>query len=211
MNEKRFISEPVILEERASNDGTKQDYITGYGIVFNQWSLPLTMEMQNGQRVQFVEKIDPKAIEGLNMDNAVSMVDHKFTLGKRNKGTMDISIDERGVKYSVVVPKTTIGQDAMENIKNGNLEGSSFQFSIPANGDYWDKTFTPYQRTITKFSSVTEMGPVTYPAYPDTTAAMRSLEETEKQVEDKEETEKIELEKRIAKLKRKYNYEKTKN
>jgi phage head maturation protease len=109
------------------------------------------------------------------------------------------------------VPKTTIGQDAMENIKNGNLEGSSFQFSIPANGDYWDKTFTPYQRTITKFNSVTEMGPVTYPAYPDTTAAMRSLEETEKQVEDKEETEKIELEKRIAKLKRKYNYEKTKN
>jgi hypothetical protein len=40
---------------------------------------------------------------------------------------------------------------------------------------------------------------------------MRSLEETEKQVQDKEETEKIELEKRIAKLKRKYNYEKTKN
>ena len=179
MSEKRFISEPVLLEQRTATDGTVTENITGYGIVFNQWSLPLTMEMKNGQRVQFIEKILPEAVNGVNFDNAVSMVDHKFTLGKRNKGTMDLNIDERGVKYSVIVPNTTIGNDARENIKNGNLEGSSFQFSLADKGDIWDKTKTPYERTITKFNQISEMGPVTYPAYPDTTAALRSLEETE--------------------------------
>lgn len=208
MNEKRFIDEPVSLEERQLADGTKADYITGYGIVFDKWSKPLVMELKTGQRVQFVEKISPEAVKGVDMANTVSMVNHSITLGKRSKGTMDIDVDNYGVKYSVKVPNTTIGNDAKEDIRNGNLEGSSFQFAIPRGGDSWDKSVTPFQRTINKFSLITEMGPVTYPAYPDTTAAMRSLEEVEKEAEGRTEAEALEFEKRLKRLKMKYNYSK---
>lgn len=207
MNEKRFISEPVELEVRDLGEGKTAEYISGYGIVFNKWSSTLMMKRDNGQVIEFVEMIEPRAIEGVNMDNAVSMVDHSITLGKRNKGTMDITIDENGVRYSTRIPNTTAGNDARENIKNGNLEGSSFQFGLAKGGDKWDTSVTPFQRTITKFSSVVEMGPVTRPAYPDTTAAMRSLDFVEKEVK---ETDNVELEKRLKRLVQKYNYSKLK-
>jgi len=178
MSEKRFIDEPVEVREITNDKGTNS-YIVGRGIVFNKWSQVLTAERPDGTRFQFIEKIEPRAMDGVDLSNVVSMVNHKLTLGKRSKGTMDVEIKEDGVYYTTLIPNTTVGQDARENIKNGNLEGSSFQFNLPKGGDSWDKTKTPYLRTIHKFSEVREMGPVEYPAYIDTTAAMRSFDETE--------------------------------
>lgn len=181
MKELRFIEESVQLEERSLADGTKAEYISGKGIVFDSWSKPMVMELRTGERVLFIEKIEKRAIEGVDLTNVESMVDHKFLLGKRSKGTLDVEITDKSVNYSVRVPNTTVGADAKENIRIGNLEGSSFQFGIAQGGDTWDKSSTPYKRTITKFSYVSEMGPVSRPAYGDTTAALRSLEEFEKE------------------------------
>ena len=183
MNEERFIDEPLKIEERSLEDGSKAEFISGSGIVFDKWSKTMTMELKTGQRVQFVEKIEKRALDGVDLSNVESMVDHKFLLGKRSKGTMDVSVTDTAVIYSVRVPNTTIGNDAKENIRNGNLEGSSFQFGLARGGDSWNKDVTPYQRTIHKFSFVSEMGPVSRPAYGDTTAALRSLEEFEKGAE----------------------------
>ncbi len=178
MSEKRFISEPV--EIRAiEKDGVSQDYIYGRGIVFNKWSQVLTAQRKDGSLFNFIEKVEPRAMEGVDLSNVVSMVNHKITLGKRSKGTMDVDIKEDGVYYTTAIPNTTDGQNARENVINGNLEGSSFQFTISRDGDSWDKTKQPFERTITKFSTVREMGPVEYPAYQDTTAAMRSFDEVE--------------------------------
>lgn len=199
--EKRYIEEPVQLEERAMADGTTESYITGYGIVFNKQSNPLTLITPQGRAIKFIETISPEAVKGLQMTNVVSMVDHKLTLGKRSKGTMDITVDDYGVKYSVKVPNTTIGNDAKENIRNGNLEGSSFQFVIPRGGDVWDKSQEPFKRTINKFSNIMEMGPVTYPAYPDTTAAMRSLEAVDIEEQPKIDYKRLERKLKILNLK----------
>jgi phage head maturation protease len=158
------------------------------------------MRTANGQIVKFIEKIDSRAIEGVDLSNVVSMVDHTYTIGKRAKGTMDVTITPEAVKYSVLVPNTTIGNDAKENIRNGNLEGSSFQFGIPRGGDSWDKSVTPYQRTINKFSFVSEMGPVTNPAYIDTTAALRSLESIEDEQKHEVDYKTIERKLKILKL-----------
>ena len=203
MNEKRYISEPIVLEQRANSEGVNEDFISGYGIVFNKWSSVLRMKTTKGDIINFIEKINPLALDGLDTSNMVSMVDHTHTLGKRAKGTLDITTDGYGVKYYVKVPNTTVGKDAKENIRNGNLEGSSFQFAIPNGGDSWDKTVTPHERTINKFSSVSEMGPVTYPAYPDTTAAMRSLETTEIEAPYEPNYKAIEMKSKILKLNKK--------
>ena len=207
MSEKRFINEPIKLEQRDLADGTKAEYIVGKGIVFNTWSQVLTMETREGHRIQFIEKIEPSAVEGVDLSNVVSMVNHKLTLGKRSKGTMDVDISADAVNYSVRIPNTTIGNDAREDVQNGNLEGSSFQFKLAPKGDIWDKSSIPYKRTITKFAAITEMGPVNYPAYLDTTAAMRSLEEFEQEARQEDEGD---FEKRLQRLTRKYNYYKTK-
>lgn len=200
MKESRFIDDAVQIEERSLADGTTAEYISGRGIVFDSWSKPLTMELRNGQRIQFIEKIEKRAIEGIDLSNIESMVDHKFLLGKRSKGTLDIDITDQSVNYSVRVPNTTIGHDAKENIRNGNLEGSSFQFGLARGGDSWDKSEVPYKRTISKFSFISEMGPVSRPAYGDTTAALRSLEETEKEPEHEVDYKTIERKLRIHNL-----------
>ena len=178
MSEKRYIAEPVEVRAITNDKGTF-DYIVGRGIVFNKWSQVLTAERPDGSRFQFIEKIEPRAMQGVDLSNVVSMVNHKLTLGKRAKGTMDVEIKEDGVHYQTLVPNTTVGNDARENVSNGNLEGSSFQFSLAKGGDSWDKSKTPYERTITQFKEVREMGPVEYPAYIDTTAAMRSFDDVE--------------------------------
>jgi phage head maturation protease len=212
MSELRYLNEPVQIEERQMEDGTKASYIIGKGIVFDKWSQTMTMQLRDGKTIQFIEKIEPRAVEGVDMTNIVSMVNHKDTIGKRSKGTMDVTVTNEAVNYSVRIPNTTLGSDTRENIANGNLEGSSFQFLLAPKGDIWDKSTTPYQRTITKFAAITEMGPVNYPAYPDTTAAMRSLEESDiEDTQTREAAEKEEFEKRLARLQRKYNYFKIKN
>lgn len=183
MKESRFIDDSVQIEERSLADGTTAEYISGRGIVFDSWSKPLTMELKSGQRIQFVEKIEKRALDGVDLSQVESMVDHKILLGKRSKGTMEIDITDQSVNYTVKIPNTTVGNDAKENIRNGNLEGSSFQFGLARGGDSWDKSETPFKRTISKFSFISEMGPVSRPAYGDTTAALRSLEETEKEAE----------------------------
>ena len=203
MNEKRFIDETVQVETRNLEDGTTAEYISGRGIVFNSWSKPLTMELKSGQRIQFVERIEKRAIDGVDLSQVESMVDHKILLGKRSKGTMEIDITDQSVNYSVKIPNTTVGNDAKENIRNGNLEGSSFQFGLASGGDSWDKSVTPYQRTISKFSFVSEMGPVSRPAYGDTTAALRSLEDFEKEQTPKIDYNSISRKLKLHKLKEK--------
>jgi phage head maturation protease len=203
MNEKRFIDETVQVETRNLEDGTTAEYISGRGIVFNSWSKPLTMELKSGQRIQFVERIEKRAIDGVDLSQVESMVDHKILLGKRSKGTMEIDITDQSVNYSVKIPNTTVGNDAKENIRNGNLEGSSFQFGLASGGDSWDKSVTPYQRTISKFSFVSEMGPVSRPAYGDTTAALRSLEDFEKEQTPKIDYNAISRKLKLHKLKEK--------
>lgn len=181
MKEERYIDEEIKIEQRSLEDGTSAEFIQGKGIVFERWSKPLLLQLKDGRFIKFIEKIEKRAIDGVDFTNTESMVDHKYLLGKRSKGTMDITVTETSVNYSVRVPNTTVGMDAKENIRIGNLEGSSFQFTLARGGDVWEKSEIPYKRTITKFAEIREMGPVSRPAYGDTSAALRSLEEYEKE------------------------------
>lgn len=179
MNEVRYIKEAINLEQRTNEDGSHYNCITGYGIVFDKPSQILKMRDKMGRVREFEEIISKEAVNNVDFSNLVCMLNHKYTLGKRSRGTMSIEIDDFGVKYSVKLPNTSKGNDTREDIINGNLEGSSFQFVLDKEGDAWDMTRTPIRRCIKKFSEILEMGPVYFPAYPDTTVAMRSLEKSE--------------------------------
>lgn len=180
MENKIYFDEPVGIEVRALEDGTSETFITGYAAVFDKWSSTLTMRSGN-KVIPFIEKIDRRAFDGCDMNNLICSVNHDIkgkTIGKRSKSTLDVEIDEKGLKYRVKVPNTSLGRDVIEDVRNGNLEGSSFMFVEDNNMKVvWDTTTNPVQRTILNFSKVMELGPVTIPAYPDTTAALRSYEE----------------------------------
>lgn len=164
------------LEIRKNEDGTESRTIEGYGVVFDKKSHQLGW---------FVESVSRDAFKDVDMSDVVATFNHDFNMvmARTSSNTLKLSIDKRGVKYTFDAPNTTAGNDLLENVRNGNVVGSSFMFTIAE--DRW--TFKNGsdeidEREILKVDRLYELGPVTMPAYPDTTAqAKRTYEEAKKE------------------------------
>lgn len=188
--EKRFIEDNVIIESRANDAGENEEFIIGYAIRFNKWSNDMNMWGK-----PFKEKVSDRALDGVSLDKVIASVNHDFkVLARSDKGTLNLSIDTVGLKYELKVPKTTAGRDALEDVKNGNLAGSSFTFTTKE--DKWlikkdEKEID--ERTILKIDKLIELGPVSMPAYPDSTVkvAKRSYDIAFSEVNKNKDDEKI--------------------
>lgn len=187
MEGKYYIDEPVEVQTRALENGISENFITGYAAIYDKWSRPLVMTKPNGQKILFREKIERGAFDGVDFSNTICSVNHDIknkTIAKSSKGTLEISLDDKGLKYTAKVPNTTQGRDAIEDVINGNLEGSSFTFNeVGTFRAVWNFDVTPNERIIKKLHNTIELGPVTIPAYEDSTAALRSYEEAIKEIE----------------------------
>lgn len=164
-------------ETRAKVVNEESRTIRGYGIVFNKESVDL--RASNG--MLFREVIRPEAVDGVPLDNILSMHNHRSErlLGNTRSNTMRVGVDSVGVWYEVDLPNSPTGQDVYESVKRGDTQGSSFQFDIKSDGERVTKRNGKAFREIIKFNGVYEMGPVSEPAYPDTSIAARSLEAME--------------------------------
>lgn len=154
----------------AREDGTKTRKVFGYSAIFNRFSLPLGW---------FKEKIAPGAFDEVLDDDTVALFNHNSNmLLARNKKTLKLSIDDIGLRYEFEAPKTTAGNDLLEMIERGDVVGSSFAFTVKSAS--WEKAPKDDEdgveeyRTILKVDRLFDVGPVTSPAYPDTTVAKRS-------------------------------------
>ena len=87
-------------------------------------------------------------------------------------------------------PNTPLGDELIESLKRGDISESSFAFTVE--DDNWErKEDGSYVRTILKFERLYDVSPVYYPAYEDTSVALRSIEAL-KEAETKAATEKAE-------------------
>jgi HK97 family phage prohead protease len=157
---------PLLTVESRSEDGAEREYVVGYAAKFGVLSLDLG---------DFVERLDPgafgivserrgrkKALETRALWNH----DPNFPLA-RYPGTLKLSVDDVGLRYEFPVPDTTYGRDIASNIRAQIVKGSSFSFTVPSGGDSWAVEDGRSVRTITKIDSLLDVGPVTFPAYPD--------------------------------------------
>lgn len=165
-------------ELRVVRDGVKPR-ITGYAIVFDRPS-----EVMNMMGMKFQERIatgaaDTALAEGKDIR---ALVDHESTkvLGRTRANTLRYKIDKRGVKVEIDPPDTTYANDVMESIQRGDVDGMSFAFRVAVKGDEWDEEGDIVVRTVRKISEIREFSVVTFPAYPDTDVALRSLDEYRK-------------------------------
>jgi HK97 family phage prohead protease len=159
---------------RVTNEATRT--IRGYGIVFNKESV----DLRAGGRV-FREVIRPEAVRNVDFSNLLSMHNHRSErlLGATASGTMRTGVDSTGVWYEVDLPNAPTGDDVLESVRRGDTPGSSFQFDIRGDGDKWSMREGKAFREVTQFNGVYEMGPVSEPAYPDTSISARSMEALE--------------------------------
>ncbi len=155
---------------RVSRTGGKTR-IVGYAARFNSLS-----ENLGG----FKEKIDPKAFEkSLKSSDVRGLVNHNADLlmGRTSSGTMKLETDGDGLQYEIEPPDSELAKHYIAAIERGDMNGSSFSFTVDDDGDEWDddnEEGIPI-RTVRSVRDLFDCGPVTYPAYLDTTVASRSL------------------------------------
>jgi uncharacterized protein len=166
------------FEIRVAEDGKK--YIEGYAMKWNQLSQPL------GYYYKFREQFKEGAFDDyLNAGlDTKFLVDHDTgkVLGRSNKGTLTLKSDTIGLKYSLEIPNTTLGNDAHEDVRTGNKEYISVGFK--ATEDSWNEADeSNVIRTVIK-ANLPEISLTAWPAYESTTASTRSMEDAYKEYRD---------------------------
>ena len=167
------------VEFRVSHEGDAPA-IEGYAIVFNSQSEDLG---------GFREVIAPAAVDRALAEghDVRALIDHDSgkILGRSKSGTLQMTKDEHGLKVRISPPDTTYARDLMKVVERGDVSGMSFAFITPEGGDSWTRSDsgTPL-RTVTDLY-LRDVSVVTYPAYPATEVAVRSLEEFTKSEQPK--------------------------
>jgi len=143
-------------------------HIEGYGAVYNK----------DSDGLWFTERIAPGAFtDTIANDDIIVTFNHDRSqlLGRKSAGTANFKEDSVGVFYSALAPDTQVGRDLPVLIERGDVKGSSFHFqTIKDQWEYSDNGEVVV-RTLLEVKCF-EMGPVTSPAYPDTTSTARSLD-----------------------------------
>ncbi len=148
--------------------------ISGYAAKFDSWSEPIMG--------WFKEKIDAGAFEDCDVTDVIMCFNHNpdTILARTTSYTLTISTDSIGLKFSFTAPNTTIGNDMLELVSRGDINQCSFKFIVES--DEWvyadkDNALEYDERTILKISKLKDVSLVVYPAYKDTEASVRHLEE----------------------------------
>lgn len=170
--EKRTLMNPI--EIRSDDDGVKKIY--GYAAKFNQESNEL------GHWYRFVEVIDPTAFDGRLEDDVRALFNHdsNMVLGRTKSHTLKLSVDEFGLRYEITPPDTQVARDLIVSMERGDINQSSFGFTVEEDVWEYDETREIDVRTIKKVKRLYDVSPVTYPAYEQTESVARSLEEFSK-------------------------------
>jgi HK97 family phage prohead protease len=167
----------LTIETRAN--GTQ--VLTGYAAVYNRFSLPLR---EGGS--QFREIILPGAFDKIlgrqrAKQDVVALLNHdsNMILGRTSSGTLELSSDDKGLRYTVTPPDTQVGRDTLELVRRRDLRGSSFAFAVDVGkGERWTSDEQGAVREIREVSLLADVSVVLTPAYPasSVTVAQRSYE-----------------------------------
>jgi len=164
--ERRFIP---VQELRVVKKNDEPPKIEGYTAVFNSLSEDLG---------GFKERISAgffKAALNVSDPRALFNHDSNYVLGRAKAGTANFKEDRTGLHLSIVPPDTQFARDLLVSIERGDIDGMSFGFTVNQDGDQWDEADGEVIRTLLPGGcrELFDGGPVTFPAYPETTAAVR--------------------------------------
>lgn len=142
--------------------------ISGYCAVFES----------PGQGPYWTEQLDPHCFDAVLAANpdcrCLFNHDPNYVLGRTTSGTLSLSIDARGLAYTVNPPDTTLANDLMVSMRRKDITGSSFGF-IVARDQWTDNPDGTLSRTILEIQELLDASIVTYPAYDAASAQVRSL------------------------------------
>lgn len=177
-HERAVYDEPVEVRE----DENGKPVISGYAAVYDSRSNDLGGFVEIIRRGAFDDALRAKP-------DVTAKVQHQGgvqVIGRTKNGTLKLWTDTRGLRFEVSPPDTQAGRDIVTLIRRGDIDKSSFAFSVsdPKRDQKWDFDQTPPVRELLRVN-LHDVSPVSGPAYEATSvglraAALASLEEARK-------------------------------
>lgn len=125
----------------------------------------------------FREEILPGSFDkALRVSDIRALYNHSpnYVLGRVKSGTLKVWADSKGMHYDI--PALPLSRaDVAEAVQRGDVEGSSFSFTVADGGDSWGFRNGQRIRTIKEFAQIFDLGPVAMPAYTATVVSARAL------------------------------------
>lgn len=153
--------------------------IEGYASVFMKPSRPIYEQNQ-----LFIEYIAPSAFDNVLASSDINVImnrDHDDTkmLARKvgDRGSLSLSTDDYGLKYTFVVPNTQLGNETAELIDRGDLYESSFRYSVREGDITWGRNEEGIlTRTINEVAGLFDTSVVVTGAFPETKMELRGLD-----------------------------------
>ena len=164
----RVIDLKLDVEKR--EDGTAK--IAGYAALFNK----------DSEDMGFIERIRPGAFKkALKKSDVRALFNHDPNLIIGRTGVnLNLKEDNNGLWMELSPIATDTYRMVAENIASGLVTQQSFGFTVAE--DEWDKDYRT--RTINEIEELFDVSAVTYPAYPDTSVALRSRDRAQEKPVD---------------------------
>jgi HK97 family phage prohead protease len=161
------------VEFRESGNGTDM-VLEGHAAVFNQWSDDLFTWAG-----VFRERVAPGAFRDVLASKpdvrALFNHDANFVLGRTHAGTLDLQEDATGLRVWARVAPTQWAADLRTSMQRGDIDQMSFAFTVAEDEWHEDHDQEIVERTVLRVGELFDVSVVTYPAYPQTDAALREL------------------------------------
>ena len=164
----------------------KEKHLTGHGAVYDKWSVDLGGFRELFEQGTFAESI--------KRDDICSLQNHEphYILGRTKANTLTLAEDKKGVKFDVTLPDTSYAHDLLISVERGDINGCSIIFFVDPKDErwfvdgeevewldammaMWDENKHKIERRISK-AGMADIGPVTFPAYPQTDVKARAVE-----------------------------------
>ena len=178
------------MQVREAAEGEESRLVEGHAVVFGVRSVNL-VPWSDWREVY--EVMEPGCItpELINRSDVVltAFHDNQLILGRsiNGKGTLALTIDERGMKQSCEWPNTTYADNLLESLKRGDISGMSFAFEadeddsengvsyerLPERSKDGKEIFIRHVKRVIGLYDVTVAG---HPAYPQTDIARREID-----------------------------------
>ena len=168
--------EEEVQEEQPIDNAEEERIIEGYAIIFNQ----LSEDLGGFREMIMPEAVTQELINNSDIFYLYNHCDNSTPLARSNhgQGSLELTIDSKGLKYKF----NCINSEFYELVKRGDLDKSSFAFSLPkdVSGEKKKKNSEyNYIRKIVKIEQLYDCSAVLVPAYSATELYARNLNKKE--------------------------------
>lgn len=160
-----------------------ENIIEGYAVVFNRESEIL---YDKKTKKFFTEIIESSAItdELIRSCDIKMLINHNkermLARSRYGEGTLRLTVDDYGVKFSFQIPDTSDGQYIREMVNRKDFNGCSFSFVDEDVVLDWNRERGCATRKVKKVRALFDCSIVADPAYSDTEVSVRQIEDLEK-------------------------------